>query len=115
MTDTSPIILTDIAVEHVKSLKEEQNIPSDHGLRVGVETGGCSGFSYTLGFGKAGEADEQYEVKGIKIFMDKDHKIYLHGMEIDFEHGIREQGFRFRNPNAGETCTCGSSFAAKEE
>ncbi len=115
MTDrTSPVSLTDLAAEHLKNQMLAQDIPVEHGLRVGVEDGGCSGLSYVLGFSKAQETDEQYEVKGVKILMERAHIIYLQGMQIDYEAGIREQGFRFSNPNATGTCTCGSSFSAEE-
>ena len=83
-----------------------------HGLRVGVKGGGCSGFSYILGFDEEKENDQVFEIKGIKVLMQKSHAIYLLGMEIDWEEGLNNRGFSFNNPNATDTCGCGTSFSA---
>ncbi len=112
MTTTQPISLTPGAVKQLLRIAEEQNIPNDHGLRIGVKGGGCSGFSYVLGFDKRGETDEEYEVEGLKVFMQKAHAIYLLGMEIDWVEGLNNRGFSFNNPNASSTCGCGTSFSA---
>ncbi|MCL4145483.1 UNVERIFIED_CONTAM: hypothetical protein GTU68_044485 [Idotea baltica] len=91
---------------------EEQNIPTDHGLRVGVKGGGCSGFSYILGFDKPKDRDQTFELDGMQIFMDKAHGLYLMGIVIDWVDGLDNRGFTFNNPNAKDTCGCGSSFSA---
>ncbi len=107
-----PITLTLGAVEQLKAIATEQNIPEDHGLRVGVKGGGCAGFSYILGFDVQKEKDEVYEISGIRVFMEKAHAIYLLGMEIDFVSGLNNRGFSFNNPNAKDSCGCGTSFSA---
>ena len=107
-----PIQLTDNAVKQIKTILTEQKIPSDYGLRIGVKGGGCSGFSYILGFDEPKEGDEKFEIDGVKVFMQKSHAIYLLGMEIDFIEGLNNRGFSFSNPNAKDTCGCGTSFAA---
>ena len=109
---TQPIILTSGAVKQLKNIVSEQKIPSHFGLRVGVKGGGCSGFSYVLGFDEPKEGDEIHEVNGLKVLMQKSHAIYLLGMEIDFLDGLNNRGFSFSNPNATESCGCGTSFAA---
>ena len=109
---TSPINLTDGAVTQLKRLIEEKEVPSGYGLRIGVKGGGCSGFSYILGFDEKTEKDEEYTVKGIKVFMEKAHGLYLLGMEIDWLEGLNNRGFIFNNPNATDTCGCGTSFSA---
>lgn len=109
---TQPIILTNGAVKQLKSIISEQNIPSHYGLRVGVKGGGCSGFSYVLGFDEPKEGDEVHEVNGVTVLMQKAHAIYLLGMEVDFLDGLNNRGFSFSNPNATDTCGCGTSFAA---
>lgn len=111
-TAVQPIHLTEGAIKQIKSIIKEQNIPSGYGLRIGVKGGGCSGFSYILGFDEIKEGDDTFEVKGVKIFMQKSHAIYLLGMEIDFVEGLDNRGFSFSNPNAKDTCGCGTSFAA---
>lgn len=109
---TAPVTLTSGAVKQLQSIITEQGIPSDYGLRIGVKGGGCSGFSYVLGFDEVKEGDEQHEINGIKVVMQKAHAIYLLGMEIDFVEGLNNRGFSFNNPNAKETCGCGTSFSA---
>lgn len=110
-TDTQPISLTPGAAEELKRLKKEQQLPEEIGLRLGVKGGGCSGLSYVLGFDEKKPEDEEYRIAGIRVFMQAAHAIYLTGMEIDYHEGLDNRGFIFNNPNASETCGCGSSFA----
>ena len=113
-TDTKlqPITLTDGAVSQLKRIMAEQNVPESHGLRVGVKGGGCSGFSYLLGFDAPKDKDDTYQINGITVFMQKAHAIYLLGIEIDWVEGLNNRGFTFNNPNAKDTCGCGTSFSA---
>ncbi|MFT6336637.1 MAG: iron-sulfur cluster assembly protein [Halioglobus sp.] len=111
-TITTPIILSDSAVTQLKRIMGEQKVPADYGLRVGVKGGGCSGFSYILGFDVQKDKDQQFDVKGLKVLMEKSHSMYLLGMEIDWLEGLNNRGFTFSNPNADESCGCGSSFSA---
>ncbi|GAB3579847.1 HesB/IscA family protein [Hymenobacter daeguensis] len=108
----APISLTDRAVQEVKNIIIEKNVPDDYGLRIGVQGGGCSGMSYLLGFDKAKDADETYDLDGLKLIMDKKHAMYVLGMEVDFQDGLNARGFVFNNPQAKSTCGCGSSFSA---
>lgn len=107
-----PLGLTEGAVKQLLRIKDEQGVPDDHGLRVGVKGGGCSGFSYILGFDKPKENDDIFEIAGIKVLMQKAHAIYLMGIEIDWLDGLNNRGFTFNNPNATDTCGCGTSFSA---
>ncbi|WP_242927761.1 HesB/IscA family protein [Pontibacter vulgaris] len=111
-TKTAPITLTEKALAEVKNIMQEKNVPAEYGLRIGVQGGGCSGMSYLLGFDKAKEADEVYNVEGISLIMDKKHAMYVLGMEVDFQDGLNARGFVFNNPQAKSTCGCGSSFSA---
>jgi iron-sulfur cluster assembly protein len=111
-TTLQPITLTEGAVTQLQRIMEEQKVSDEYGLRVGVKGGGCSGFSYILGFDMKKENDEEYEVNGMKVFMEKSHGIYLLGMEIDWVEGLNNRGFSFNNPNATESCGCGTSFNA---
>jgi iron-sulfur cluster assembly protein len=108
----APIALTERAIAEVKIIMKDKNVPEDYGLRIGVQGGGCSGMSYLLGFDKRKEADEQYEVDGLPLIMDKKHAMYVMGMEVDFQDGLNARGFVFNNPQAKSTCGCGSSFSA---
>lgn len=109
---TKPISLTQGALNQLRRIYSEQNLSEDHGLRIGVKGGGCSGFSYVLGFDVQKDKDEVYELAGFRIFMEKSHAIYLLGMEVDWIDGLNNRGFTFSNPNAKETCGCGTSFSA---
>ena len=104
------ITLTPGAVSQVKQLLQKENKP-DLGLRVGVRAGGCSGFSYVLGFDTAQEDDNIHEQEGIKLLVDTQSALYLNGTELDFQDGLQGKGFTFSNPNAKRSCGCGESFA----
>ena len=80
-------------------------------LRVGVKGGGCSGMTYILGFDHKDENDHSFTIEGIPCIMNKSHEIYLYGMQVDWQDGLNNRGFTFRNPNASATCGCGTSFA----
>jgi len=107
-----PLTITEGALKALARIRDEQNITDDYALRVGVKGGGCSGFSYILGFDVQKEKDEVFEIAGLKVVMEKAHAIYLLGMEIDWVDGLNNRGFSFNNPNAKETCGCGTSFSA---
>jgi len=108
----TPITLTEGAISELKRIMVEQNVDDQHGVRVGVKGGGCSGFTYVLGFDVKKEKDDEYMIGGFKVFMEKAHAIYLLGIEIDWMEGLNNRGFTFNNPNAKDTCGCGTSFSA---
>ncbi|WP_262245874.1 HesB/IscA family protein [Parapedobacter soli] len=109
---SAPLTLTQGAVQELQKLKDQQELSEDFGLRVGVEGGGCAGMNYILGFDQKKDGDSEYDIEGIRIFMNKAHGLYLAGMQIDFKDGLDARGFVFNNPNAESTCGCGSSFSA---
>jgi iron-sulfur cluster assembly protein len=111
-TVAAPVQLTSGAVKQLKLIMQQQGIPSDYGLRIGVKGGGCSGFSYILGFDEKKSNDDEFSIEGMRVLMQKSHGIYLLGMEIDFVEGLNNRGFSFSNPNAKSTCGCGTSFSA---
>ncbi len=105
------IKITEKAAKEVVQIRNENNIPENFGLRVGVKGGGCSGLTYTLGFdAEANEGDTVINDKGIKLFVDGKSLFYLMGTELDFSDGLNGKGFIFNNPNAKKTCGCGESF-----
>lgn len=107
-----PILLTDKAVKMIKITREEEGIDADHGLRVAVRGGGCSGFEYALDYEKAPrDNDHVLEYDGLKVYVDSLSARYLQGTEIDYVMGMQGAGFKFNNPKATGTCGCGSSFA----
>lgn len=108
----NPISITETALAQLIRIRDEKKVPDNYGLRVGVKGGGCSGFSYVLGFDEMQAKDEMYEISGLNVLMEKAHGIYLLGMEIDWVEGLNNRGFTFTNPNATDTCGCGTSFSA---
>ena len=106
------ISLSDRAVVEVQRIIEEQNLPDATSLRVGVKGGGCSGFSYTLGFDDTVKPTDQIvEVDGVRIVCDPKSFLYLNGTVVDFEESLMGRGFKFTNPNAAKSCGCGESFS----
>jgi len=108
---SAPVTFTNTAVNEIKRLMNDAGFDKSNVLRVGVKGGGCSGMTYVLGFDSKTEKDDNFEVEGIPFVMEKSHGIYLMGMEIDWQGGLNSRGFTFKNPNASNTCGCGTSFA----
>lgn len=107
------IALTDRALEKVRSLIHQQKLGPDHGLRVAITQGGCSGMSYAMNFENTRRADDTVvEVSGIKVFIDEASLRVVRGITLDYVEGLHSSGFKFVNPNASRTCGCGSSFSA---
>jgi len=108
------VILTEKAANEVKRIIADQKIEPEMVLRVGVTGGGCSGFSYALGFDKGfdDKVDAKYEYHGVPVVVDKKSALYLDGTTIDFHESLEARGFKFENPNAVKSCGCGSSFQA---
>jgi iron-sulfur cluster assembly protein len=101
------ITVTEEAIQQVKKLQEEQNL-KEYALRVGIQGGGCSGLSYTLGFDSdIKEKDKVFDIDGIKVVVDMKSLLYLSGTTLTYEDSMLGGGFRFENPNATRTCGCG--------
>ncbi|HTL82571.1 MAG TPA: iron-sulfur cluster assembly accessory protein [Bacteroidia bacterium] len=106
------ITVTNNAKEQALTLIREENRPADSFIRVGVDSGGCSGLSYKLEFDNVIQpTDQVFEDKGIKIVVDRKSFLYLVGTELDYTSGLNGKGFVFNNPNASRTCGCGESFS----
>jgi len=102
--------LTDKAVEMVKAAIEQENLQG-HGIRIGVVGGGCSGFQYSMDFENSPkDGDFVLEQSGLKLYVDPMSSMYLQGVTVDYVNGLQGAGFKFNNPNARNTCGCGSSF-----
>lgn len=104
------ITLTTGAVSEVKKLLAKEDKPG-LGLRLGVRAGGCSGFSYVLGFDAPQEGDNIQDLEGIKLLVDPKSAMVLDGTELDYQEGLQGKGFTFHNPNAARSCGCGESFS----
>jgi len=90
-----PVSFTDKAIKEVKNIIAAKKIPSDYGLRVGVNGAGCAGVSYLLGFDKKKEKDLEFEVDGIPIYIEKKSMLYLAGQLVDYFEGGEATGFVF--------------------
>ncbi|WP_276482820.1 HesB/IscA family protein [Paraflavitalea pollutisoli] len=110
-TVTAPVQFTPSARTELLRLMNDPGFDTSKFLRIGVKGGGCSGMSYVLGFDDRQEADQLYEVDGLRFIMNQSHGLYLAGIQIDWLEGLNARGFSFSNPNASKTCGCGSSFA----
>ena len=107
----APVTLTPNAVAKVKEIMAQQT-PVPSGLRVGVQGGGCSGFSYAMSFeNSAGMMDKTFNFDGLKVYVDATSIMYLNGCVVDYVETLEGAGFKFENPNVKSTCGCGSSFS----
>ncbi|MGI0487965.1 HesB/IscA family protein [Pantanalinema rosaneae CENA516] len=108
------IQLSPAAANEVKRLKSKRH-DSQLCLRLGVQSSGCSGFSYAMGLDHQVRTDDRvYESGGIQIVVDDASLNYLDGLLIDYSEDLMGGGFRFHNPNAGQTCGCGNSFSLRQ-
>ena len=105
------IRITDNAAKKVLEIASEEDL-GGQGLRLRVIGGGCAGFNYDLYFEDTPTPmDEEFEDKGVKMFIDPLSFQYLDGTEIDYVESLHGAGFKFNNPNVTSTCGCDSSFS----
>ena len=115
--DGKGILITNDAIEQISSLLKSQT--DKKALRVGVRSGGCSGMSYTMDFISGDEINSDDKVydyslsseQTFRVICDPKSLLYIYGMQLDFSKDLIGGGFNFVNPNASQTCGCGSSFA----
>ena len=108
------IQVTDKAIAKIRSAMAKEAIsPEQGGLRLGVQGGGCSGLSYNIRFDtQPRERDRIFQFADVRVFVDPKSFIYLHGMILDYQETLMQQGFVFVNPQATKSCGCGTSFSA---
>ena len=108
------IVVTEKAIGKIRSAMAKEGIsPEQGGLRLGVQGGGCSGLSYNIRFDtQPRERDRIFQFGGVRVFVDPKSFIYLHGMTLDYQETLLQQGFVFVNPQATKSCGCGTSFSA---
>jgi iron-sulfur cluster assembly protein len=107
------IQVTPKALARIRSAMAKENVsPEQGGLRLGVQGGGCSGLSYNIRFDtQPRERDRVFQFEDVRVFVDPKSFIYLHGMILDYNESLMQQGFAFVNPNSTKSCGCGSSFS----
>ena len=104
------ISLTQSAAQMIQNLLVQKNVPN-HGLRVFVSGGGCSGMQYGMALeADARPYDHVLSENGVKVFIDPTSMMYLNGATIDYVDSLMGGGFKIENPNAVSSCGCGHSF-----
>ena len=110
MTSMQSISLSDAAARRIAAILAEDRAKS--ALRVSVEGGGCSGFSYKFDLVDSQEDDDLVLEKGdARVLVDQMSLVYMEGSEIDFVDNLLGQSFQIKNPNAVASCGCGTSFS----
>jgi len=104
--------LTPTAIDMVRKMRAKEGLGAEHGMRIGVVGGGCSGFQYSLKFDTKQEGDRVTDFDGVLVLVDEISLPYIAGTTLDYVEGLHGAGFRFDNPRASRTCGCGSSFSA---
>lgn len=110
-TESGLIAVTDAGIKAMKEALVEHGV-ADYGLRVAIQGGGCSGYTYVMEpqeFAK--DNDTVLDFGGVKVFIDPMSSLLLKGTTIDYKKTLQGSGFVFSNPNAKRTCGCGHSFS----
>jgi iron-sulfur cluster assembly protein len=113
MEQTATVIsVTDSAAAKIRELAEREG-RSDPVLRVRVVAGGCSGFSYELGFADAPDAEDHVvsAADGVRVLVDPRSAPIVEGSTLEFNDALLGGGLRMLNPRATHECACGDSFA----
>ena len=120
------ITVSESAKNKILDLLTEENNPNLK-LRTFVQGGGCSGFNYGFTFDEepllhvkyrnSDQKDDDFEISlgEYKVLVDAMSMTYLQGSEIDYKEELLGANFTIKNPNAQNTCGCGSSFSVSDE
>jgi len=109
MSETT-ITVTDSAAKRIAQILSKET--DKNAMRVSVEGGGCSGFSYKFDLVADANGDDVILEKGdAKVLIDRLSVVYMDGSEIDFVDNLLGQSFQIKNPNAVASCGCGTSFS----
>lgn len=104
------VTITPLAEQKIKELIQEEE-DDVVGLRIYVKGGGCSGYQYGMAFeNKVSDDDTLIEKGEVKVIVDSQSAPMLAGAEVDYVDSLQGSGFAIKNPNAKNTCGCGSSF-----
>ena len=96
----SPVKITPEAAKEVLYILQNKNIPEGYALRVGMKGAGCSGAGFFIGFDTKKKEDEEFDLHGIQLLLDKRHIMYLLDLEVDFQDREDGRGFVFNKPDA---------------
>lgn len=110
-SDKPLITVTDAAAAELQRSMEAQN-KQDMALRIAVFPGGCAGMQYGLSLDSEGQpGDEEFVSGGIRLVVGRQDLPMVAGMQVDYVQSVSGSGFKVENPNANESCGCGSSFS----
>lgn len=102
--------LTAPAGEKVAALIAREN--QGEFLRVAINGGGCNGLSYKMKFVPgAKRGDILVRTAGVRVLVDSKSALYIKGTHLDYSNAMVSGGFKFSNPNAKASCSCGESFS----
>lgn len=108
--------LTPKAIEKVLAARAGEGYGDDHGLRLAVVKGGCSGYEYSVKFAAAPADDDLvYRAGEVDVYVDAQSAQMLRGTVLDYVDGLHGAGLEFLNPNAAHSCGCGASFATQPQ
>ena len=107
------VVLTDAAVNRIRTLREKSGKP-ESGLRISLKEGGCAGYEYAMDWADAPQpGDEVVEQDGVRVYVDPSALLYLLGSKMDYREEKLKSGFVFDNPNQVAACGCGESVQLK--
>jgi len=109
--------LTERAKDRLKWLRETKKNP-ELKLRLSVEGGGCSGFSYKFSVmpGPDGLEEDYVSFGEPPLVVDKTSLELVKGSKIDFKEDLIRRAFEVvSNPQSETKCGCGSSFSVKQK
>ncbi len=109
--DKAPITVTEAAATELQRAMEAQG-KQGLALRIAVLPGGCAGMQYGLSLDSEEQlGDEEFESGGIRLVIGRQDLPLVMGMQVDYVQSVSGSGFKVENPNASESCGCGSSFS----
>jgi len=102
------ILVTRRAIDKVMQIRSDNSVPEEYALRLGTQSGGCSGMNYILGFdSEINDNDKLIQSDDLKFVIDNKSVFYLMGVTLDYVDDVHGSGFVFSNPNNAKTCGCG--------
>lgn len=105
--ESDDFLVTGNALEVIAQIKQQNEIPADYKLRIGTQSGGCSGMNYSLGFdSEVNENDKVLKAGNEEVIVDSHSLFYIQGVTLDYVDGPSGSGFVFNNPNNTHTCGC---------
>lgn len=111
---SSPIEIRPAAAREIQRMRSQRQNPNLR-FRLGIQRGGCADLYYTLEFDETVYPDDcLFECGELPVTIKNEDKVYLEGTIVDYSEDLMGGGFRFHNPNASHSCSCGLSFSTEE-